>query len=66
MQEITEITTKLKALAKELNVPILALTADYSDQTRRDCLANGMQDFLSKPVDATALWNSIRKQLGLA
>ena len=26
MQEITEITTKLKALAKELNVPILALS----------------------------------------
>ena len=26
MQEITEITTNLKALAKELNVPILALS----------------------------------------
>ena len=26
MQEVTEITTKLKALAKELNVPILALS----------------------------------------
>ena len=26
MQEITEITTKLKALAKELNVPIIALS----------------------------------------
>ena len=26
VQEITEITTKLKALAKELNVPILALS----------------------------------------
>ena len=26
MQEVTEITTRLKALAKELNVPILALS----------------------------------------
>jgi replicative DNA helicase len=36
VQEITEITTKLKALAKEINVPILALSQPSRQVERRD------------------------------
>ena len=36
MQEVTEITTSLKALAKELNVPILALSQLSRQVENRD------------------------------
>ena len=36
MQEITEITTRLKALAKELNIPILALSQLSRQVENRD------------------------------
>ena len=36
MQEVTEITTKLKALAKELNVPIMALSQLSRQVENRD------------------------------
>jgi putative two-component system response regulator len=36
-------------------LPILILTADPTDQTRRQALAHGAADFLTKPFDATEL-----------
>jgi putative two-component system response regulator len=33
-------------------LPVLMLTADYSDETKRRALAGGVKDFLTKPFDA--------------
>ena len=44
-------------------VPILALTADFSDELRDRCLRRGMQAFLSKPVEAVELWAVVSKFL---
>jgi CheY-like chemotaxis protein len=40
---------------------IIALTASIIDQTRRDCQLAGMSDFMSKPIDAVALQNMLKK-----
>ena len=47
------------------HVPILALTADTTDEVRRECLARGMQGFLTKPVQAAEIWSAIRRELKL-
>jgi CheY-like chemotaxis protein len=44
-------------------VPILALTANFSDVVREQCRAHGMQAFLSKPVEAGELWATISRHL---
>jgi CheY-like chemotaxis protein len=46
------------------SVPILALTADTSDELRERCRSGGMQAFLSKPIDAGMLWAAVLKHLG--
>jgi osomolarity two-component system sensor histidine kinase NIK1 len=42
-------------------VPIIALTANAQEETRKKCLNIGMDDFLTKPVSPDVLMCTIRK-----
>jgi CheY-like chemotaxis protein len=58
-----ETTAAMRKLPGYDTVPILALTADFSDELRDHCLKQGMQAFLSKPVEAGLLWATVSKFL---
>ena len=45
-------------------VPIIALTADAFKETRERCLVAGMNDFLTKPIDAQDLAAALRRLFG--
>ena len=40
-------------------LPIIALTANVMEESRTSCLAVGMNDFLSKPIRPTALYEAL-------
>jgi CheY-like chemotaxis protein/anti-sigma regulatory factor (Ser/Thr protein kinase) len=61
-----ETTAAMRKLPGYSAVPILALTADFSDELRDRCLRQGMQAFLSKPVEATQLWAVVSRFLHAA
>ena len=42
-------------------VPVIALTANAVDGTREMLLAEGMQDFITKPIDKKLLNDAIEK-----
>ena len=48
------------------NIPVIALTADASPENKVKCISSGMNDFLTKPVDMTALYLAIGKILPVA
>jgi CheY-like chemotaxis protein len=58
-------TDEIRKLPGYANVPILALTANYSDDIRRECQEHGMQGFLSKPIQAAELWKALSRHLPL-
>ncbi len=55
-------------IRKKLNskIPIIALTADATVADENKTLANGMNDYLSKPIDEKLLYSKILKHLNKA
>ncbi|MFO7569624.1 MAG: PAS domain S-box protein [Smithellaceae bacterium] len=49
---------------QRLAVPIIAMTADAQESTRQRCLASGMNDYITKPVEHRALMAMLLKWLG--
>jgi two-component system sensor histidine kinase RpfC len=49
--------------APERRIPIVALTANASEDVKRDCLSAGMDDFLSKPVKPDELRGALEAAL---
>lgn len=45
------------------DIPLVLLTANITDEMRRDSKEHGFTDFLQKPVDANALKNILEKNL---
>ena len=60
-----EATAAIRMLPGYRNVPIIALTANYSDDVRRECRDRGMQGFLAKPIAKTELWAAVSQYLHL-
>ena len=58
-----ETTAAIRKLPGYAAVPIIALTANFSDEIRRQCQEQGMQGFLSKPVEPGRLWETISRYL---
>lgn len=44
-------------------IPIIALTAHTSEESKRQCKKNGMQDFISKPFEPSLLFATLEKFL---
>ncbi|MEM1137320.1 MAG: PAS domain-containing protein, partial [Bacteroidota bacterium] len=57
-----ETTSRIRSFGHEYykNVPIIALTADISDEVIRKAKKNGMTDYLSKPVNHEKLYQVIK------
>ena len=58
-----EATRQLRTQARFANLPIIALTANALSSDREECLAAGMNAYLSKPVDLPELLKILAKCL---
>lgn len=50
-----EATRHIRQLPRHATTPIIAMTASVFEEDRKQCLAAGMDDLVSKPVDPTLL-----------
>ncbi len=58
-----EATRRIKALDSYQDIPIIAMTAHAMQEDIERCLAAGMSDHVSKPIDADNLYASLHKWL---
>jgi two-component system sensor histidine kinase/response regulator len=60
-----QVARAIRALERtaEGHLPVIALTARSRREDREQCLAAGMDDFLSKPIQAADLWVAIDRVL---
>jgi CheY-like chemotaxis protein len=61
--EATKTIRASKSAAFNSGIPIIALTANARQSDQLDCIAAGMSDYLSKPVTAAALKETILRWL---
>ena len=59
-----EATKKIKAMEKNIEIPIIALTAGSLPGEKEKCMQAGMSDFLTKPLLKQTLSDIIRKWFG--
>jgi len=56
-------TAKLRADPRFAALPIIAMTAHATVEERQRCLAAGMNDHISKPIDPEALFETVARHL---
>jgi PAS domain S-box-containing protein len=56
-------TRAIRGLPGHKATPIVAMTANAFEEDRRECIASGMNDFITKPVDPNLLYNTLLKWL---
>lgn len=58
-----EIIRRLRQDTATHNLPIIVLTADYTQSKYRDCLEAGANDYLTKPINRHRLIQTIQQNL---
>jgi two-component system sensor histidine kinase/response regulator len=56
-----ETTRRIRANPRLRGLPVLALTANAAPGAREQCLASGMNDFLTKPVETPAMFRALSR-----
>ncbi|MGH8442457.1 MAG: 7TM diverse intracellular signaling domain-containing protein [Nevskiaceae bacterium] len=59
-----EATRRIRSMPGGTTLPIVALTANAMERDREDCLAAGMNDFITKPVDSDQLLLTLSHWIG--
>ncbi len=59
-------TQEIKKNPKHKALPIIAMTANASQEDREVCLQHGMSDHLAKPIDEDQLYSVLYKQMDVA
>jgi two-component system, sensor histidine kinase and response regulator len=58
-----EATRQIRRLPGKESLPIVAMTANASEADRRACLAAGMDDHVTKPIEPDVLFRSLQRWL---
>ena len=63
LPEMHGVQTLQRIRAMNANVPVLVVTGETSDETRRQCERLGVQEYLSKPADHNRILRALRRAL---